>query len=193
MLYLDINEEKTLTFEVEINGVGCEDIRGSVRFIYDNVEYGFPVKIESNKITSVIKPLKELCPSVKNGSIIAARLELNTEQNFFIPWEGEIKIQAPISVEAKLTEEDSNEKSLTIKANIIENKQNTKNKKQKSKWTRERLKNITEKEILAYMTRKGTRNKMVQEVILNEARSKAKSNDNFKVFVEVVKALKKPR
>ena len=99
MLYLDINEEKTLAFEVEINGVGCDEMFGVVRFMYEDIEYGFPATIEEGKITAILKPLKEIFPDIKNGTVVQARLDINTETYYFSPWQGEIKVQAPISVE----------------------------------------------------------------------------------------------
>lgn len=60
-------------------------------------------------------------------------------------------------------------------------------------WTKEKLLNITEDQIIQYMERRGTKTKMIQEVILNKARAAAGSDDNFKIFKEVVKALKKPK
>ena len=119
MLILDINLEKTLVFEIEINGVGCDEMSGSVRFLYEGIEYGFPASIEEGKITSVIKPLKEVFPNIRNGTVVNAKLELNTETYYFIPWEDDIKVQAPVSVEAKIVDDvgvkSSSGPSVTVK------------------------------------------------------------------------------
>jgi len=197
MLYLNSNEEKTLTFEVDINGVGCEDLCGSVRFLYEDVEYGFPISIDSNTITSVIKPLDNLIENMKNGTIIPARLELNTKDYFFSPWQGEIKVQSPVKVEAKLQEEA--EDSVTIKARVVESRKPSKeqviSERKETKKTRlkQALKNMTEEDIYSYMSRAGTKNKQIQEIVLTEARNKAESRDILKVFKNVVNALKKPK
>jgi len=45
MLTIDAKEKKLLTFQVEIDGIGCEDLTGFVRFMYEGLEYGFPVDI----------------------------------------------------------------------------------------------------------------------------------------------------
>jgi hypothetical protein len=162
-------------------------------------------------------------------------LELFTDRHYFKPWEGEIKVGAPMGIKAQLSGESNNTPRVTTrlvsresKEKQAEDKAVTKediqsmifdtlkqltskssnsiiNESQKSapkpkkkmvsegNWTKEKLMNITEEEIVDYIARKGTRNKMVQEVILNEARAKAGSSENYKVFKEVVKALKKPK
>jgi hypothetical protein len=245
MLYLNANEEKRMVFEVDIRGVEANELNGYVRFNLYGVEIGFPVEIEHKKITALVPPLVEVVErEIEDGTVIEGKLELFTDRHYFKPWEGEIKIGAPMGIKAKLSGENTGpkistklvsreisepvlEKEERISSEItkediqsmifntlkglMKGKENTlestllsekttlsKPKRsqiseQKKRWTKEKLKNITEEEIIAYMNRKGTKNKMVQEVILNEARSKAKSSDNFKVFVEVVKALKKPR
>lgn len=201
MLYLDINEEKTLTFEVEINGVGCDEMCGSVRFQYEDMEYGFPVVIDESKITTVIKPLNKLFPNIKNGTVFEARLDLNTETYYFSPWQDEITVQAPVSVEAKLS--GPSVKPVGVKAKVIVNEEKaikTPTKQPKKvitesnpdKWSKEKLKNITEKQIFEFMERAGTKNKKIQKVIFESAQANAKSADNFAIFTNVVKALKKP-
>lgn len=198
MLYLSFNEEKTLTFEVDINGVGCEDLNGSVRFIHENVEYGFPVTVGDNKITSTIKPLDKIIDNIKNGTVLPARLELNTKDYFFSPWQGEIKIQTPVAIEAVL-HEDKEEVGIAIKAKVVASKRSssrnivTERKVNKKEQLKEMLKNLTEKDIYEYMTRAGTKDKKIQEIVLESARKQAESGDLLKVFTEVVKALKKPK
>jgi len=121
MLYLNSNEEKILTFEVDINGVGCDDLCGSVRFIHEGVEYGFPIEVENNQITSIIKPLDSLIDNIKNGTILPTRLEMNSKEYFFSPWHGEFKVQSPVTVEAQLKEDDK-EIGVSVKAKVVESK-----------------------------------------------------------------------
>ena len=203
MLYLDINEEKTLTFEVEISGVGCDEMCGSVRFQHEDVEYGFPVVIDESKITSVIKPLKQLFPDIKNGTVFEARLDLNTETYYFSPWQDEITVQAPVSVEAKLSG-GPDPKPVGVKAKVInEKKKLTKTPRPPKKviterridkgWSKDKLKNITKEQIFKFMDRAGTKNKKVQTVIYESAQANAKSADEYTIFKSVVKALKKPK
>lgn len=209
MLYLDINEEKTLAFEVEINGVGCDEICGKVRLEYNDVEYGFPAVIEEGKITTVIMPLKELFPDIKNGTTLNAKLELNTDKYYFSPWQGQIKVQAPVSVEAKIIEDKNEQKEkMAIKASIVseekkvplvEKKLKPVSKKKTIKetvnntkgWSKEKLKNITEEDMIEYMKRAGTSNPRIQELLLQEARNNVKKKGNLEVFKYIVRTLKK--
>ena len=199
MLILDINLEKTLAFDIEINGVVSEEMSGSVRFIYEGIEYGFPASIEEGKITSVIKPLKQIFPNIKNGTVVNAKLELNTETYYFVPWEGNIKIQAPVSVEAKIIEDGGGVRrpSVTVKAKSInERKKVVKENKKDDTWTKQKLQNITEKDIINYMKRSGTKNETIQQIVLNEATSSALEKGykgNVGILREVVRALKKPK
>ena len=154
--------------------------------------------IDSNQITSVIKPLKELFPKMKNGTTFDARLDLNTESYYFSPWQDEITVQAPVSVEAKL-EGGTAKKSVGVTAKVISEKKVTQpspKKKitavQEDKWTRDKIKNITKEEIFKFMERAGTKNKKIQKVIYESAQANAKSADEYTIFTNVVKALKKP-
>jgi len=207
MLYLDINEEKTLAFEVEINGVGCDEMFGVVRFMYEDIEYGFPAIIEEGKITAVLKPLKEIFPNIKNGTVVQARLDINTETYYFSPWQGEIKVQAPISVEAKLAEEEKDPKPFGVKAKVIVSekeekvtksprppkKQVIKEIQNKKGWSKDKLKNITEEQMIEYMERSGTRNPQIQQLLLHEARNNIQKGGQLEVFKYIVKTLKKPK
>lgn len=203
MLTINPNEEKTINFVVEINGVDCQEMTGHVRFSYGDVEYGFPVEFHGDEITATIKPLNEIFDGhLKNGMTLAARLDLAAPEHnyYFNPWADEIEVKMPVSVEAKIMH-DNGEKVTgpSIKAKVMTEQRidkKTKTEGKKGGWTKQKLMNITEKEIVNYMHRAGTKNKMVQEIILNEARTKvaeAGKKGNLAVLQEVRKALKKPR
>lgn len=244
MLYINANEEKRMIFEVDVHGIDSKELHGFVRFNLYGYEVGFPAEIEHKKITALIPPLLEVIEKeIEDGTVIEGKLELFTDRHYFKPWEGEIKVGAPMGVKAKLTGESSGPKiktrlvnkesveepkvlteegsvtkedirsiifdtlkNLTSKKNLTESDKKGSKKLQKRrselkessvpsnpKWTQENLRNITEDQIISYMERKGTKNQMVQEVILNKARTAAGSDDNFKIFREVVKTLRKPR
>ena len=176
---------------------------------------------------------------IEDGSVIEARLDLHTDRHYFMPWEGEIKVGAPMQIKAQLelSEEDKHHPGIKTKLLTAESHSPPKSKEQKEtklneedmmkkiisevvkqlgkgevetlkerkvespkKETKEvkkaklqeSLKNITEEDIYTYMTRAGTKNPRIQEIVLDEARKKAESGDLLKVFKEVVKALKKP-
>ena len=117
MLYLDATEHKRLTFETEINGVGCEDLDGFVRFMYEGIEYGFPAEIEPGVITAIIIPLEEIFPTIKSGTIVEARLDVYTDKNIFSPWQDEIEITSPMVVEASLASEGGS--GVSVKASVV--------------------------------------------------------------------------
>ena len=109
MLYLNPTKEKVLTFEVELSGASSSEINGFVRFfISEEVQLGFPVVVGENQIQAVIAPLKSLVKkAVKNGTVFEAQLDLYTEdQDYFSPWKGEIEVKMPVTIEAKITDED---------------------------------------------------------------------------------------
>lgn len=204
MLTINPNEEKTINFVVEINGVGCEEMTGHVRFSYGDVEYGFPVEFHGDEITATIKPLNEIFDGkLKNGMTLAARLDLASANHnyYFNPWADEIEVKMPVSVEAKIMDDNGGTSTgPSVKAKVVTERKEKVTKPQKvlqeAGWTKKKLMSITEKEIVNYMNRAGTKNKMIQEIILNEARTKAAEagqKGNLAVLREVVKALKKPK
>lgn len=118
MLYLNANEEKRLVFEVEIHGVETKDLHGAVRFLLHGVEYGFPADIESKKIMVLIPPLTEVVgKDIEDGTVMEAKLELFTERSYFRPWEGDIKLGAPMQIKATL--ENENKSKFGIKTKLV--------------------------------------------------------------------------
>jgi len=207
MLYLNPNKEKILTFEVELSGATSEEVNGFVRFfITDNAQLGFPVVVSNGKIRAVITPLKELVKkSIKNGTIFEAQLDLyTTNEDYFSPWKGEIEIKMPVMIEANLTQEDDIKpsKSFEAKAKVIKEEESPKKvtdsgikeevfSEQEDTWTKDKLKNITEEQMREYIAKNGSKNQTIQDIILSEAVKASGSCDNYKIFVEIVKALSK--
>jgi len=107
MLYIKADEPRTLTFEVDIRGVGQGELKGYVRLFINDAEHGFPVSIDQGVITADIPPLTEIIrlKTMDDGDVIEARLDLMTEQHIFTPWEGEVKVSVPMGIKAKLSNE----------------------------------------------------------------------------------------
>jgi len=107
MLYIKADEPRTLTFEVDIRGVGQGELKGYVRLNINDAEHGFPVSIDDGMITADIPPLTEVVrlKTIEDGDVIEAKLELMTDQHIFTPWEGEVKISVPMGIKAKLSNE----------------------------------------------------------------------------------------
>jgi hypothetical protein len=203
MLYLDATEHKRLTFETEINGVGCEDLDGFVRFMYEGIEYGFPADIETGIITAVITPLKDIFPTIKSGTIVEARLDVYTDKNIFSPWQDEIEITSPMVVEASLATEKGSGPSVKAKVvkeggtrgrkpkrkPITEIKEVTRTAKKKV--TKEMLNNITEEQVYKLMERLGTTSPKIKEILYNQASSQSKSGKPADVLKEIIKIMGK--
>jgi hypothetical protein len=202
MLYLNPDEEKTIHFVVEINGVSNDDMNGYVRFALDEVEYGFPVRFEGDEVVATIPPLNDIFErKLKNGMVLEARLDLAApDQNYYFkPWEDDITVKMPISVEAKVIEDGGGVRrpSVSVKAKpISERKKAVKEAKKGGRWDKRKLENLTENDIINYMKRAGTRNETVQQIVLNEATASAVEKGykgKVGVLREVVRALKKPK
>ena len=202
MLTINPNEEKTINFVVEVNGVGCEEMNGFVRFIFEDIEYGFPVSFHGDEISATIKPLNDLFEGrLKNGTILEARLDLAAPEHnyYFNPWADEIQIKMPVSVEARVIENGSGGKkpSVSVRAKpISERKRVAPRRVDKKELAKQKLKNLSEKDIIQYMKRAGTKNETIQQIVLNEATASAAEKGykgNVGILREVVRALKKPK
>lgn len=200
MLTLDATAEKLLTFQVEIDGVGCDELGGFVRFMHEGIEYGFPAIIESDRITTVISPLSEIFPTLKSGTIVNARLDIIAEDRIFTPWEDEMKISKPVTITAELAGSGGSKRGVSIKARVSESKKSPRLPKEKSKQQlfeekksvlKQSLKNVSEEDIYRYMDKAGTRTKHIQDLVYEQASSNAKNN--FEVLKNVVKLLKKKK
>lgn len=116
MLDINSNEEKKMVFEVDIHGVEEDELFGSVKFLINGVEYGFPADIDENRIETIVPPLsKAVGWEIEEGTVVDARLDLHTNEHFFTPWTGKIKITAPRKVAAKLEGEDFMSTKPTVK------------------------------------------------------------------------------
>jgi hypothetical protein len=221
MLYLNPNKEKVLTFEVELSGASSSEVNGFVRFfISEEVQLGFPVVVGDKQIQSVIAPLKSLVKkTVKNGTVFEAQLDLYTEeQDYFSPWKGEIEVKMPVTIEAKIVDDDrsqvsenkrtgikvksvseSSEKTKLKKEQIVEEKLNryrnikTTNVRKKRPTNDDLKKHVNEEFIYKYMAKVGSKNKRIQEIIYEQATNAAASGDQYKILKEVVKILGKKK
>jgi len=255
MLFIKSNEEKKLVFEVDIHGCDSDNLQGFVRFEMYGAEYGFPVEVDDRKITAVIPPLKNVVEKdIEDGTVINARLDMITERHYFMPWEGEVKIGAPMDIKAKIKEEKTSGPSVSSRlmtsASVKEEKAIAPSKTkteglqeddrilrlekivaslaktmkgggvrrhvqeaiqpepepvpvkkprkeviaERKYLMKEKLKNVTEKDIINYMERAGTKNETVQQIVLNEATaaaSEAGIKGNIGILKYVIKALKK--
>lgn len=107
---LKINESKTFEFEMDTNGCSWKDLQGHFRLVFENVEYGFPVKIEEGVVKVDIPVFENILHEGVMSSLqdlkeisVDARLDLIANNEAYInPWSGKIDIEIPVSI--KLTE-----------------------------------------------------------------------------------------
>jgi hypothetical protein len=106
---IKLNESKTLEFNVDTKGCSPEDLKGHLRFTFEGIEYGFPAifeegiirveipafqKILSNRLTESISSHKEVT--------VKARMDIVANNEAYVsPWNGEIDIEIPVSIQVK--------------------------------------------------------------------------------------------
>lgn len=106
---IKLNEPKTLEFNIDTKGCEEKELKGFLRFSFEDVEYGFPVIFESGIIKVKIPAFqtlvsKHLIESIANHREITvnARLDIIANEDTFVtPWENEIDIEVPIDIQVK--------------------------------------------------------------------------------------------
>lgn len=103
MLKLNVNEEKQLTFEVQIGGVNYDQVTSHLRIVIGEVEYGFPARVGSESITVDLPPLNKIIGTkLKEGEEVEVKLEMIADGYYLTPWQDTLKISNPLVIEAKI-------------------------------------------------------------------------------------------
>lgn len=118
---IKLDKEKFLEFEMDASGVSEEDLKGYLRFVFEEIEYGFPVKIKDNKISVNIPPLQNVINNQVKESIskhseivVKGRLDIIANENSYVcPWKGDVEIEIPVAV--RLSEKNEKKESKMIK------------------------------------------------------------------------------
>ena len=104
MINLNINEKKSLQFDVSVSGIEMKDLQGSMKIVMDKVQYGFPITIMDDKITVEIPALSSfLKDEVLNEKNIEAKLEIIANDTYMVPWKDQITLESPMKIEAALS------------------------------------------------------------------------------------------
>lgn len=107
MLKLNTDEKRNLQFEVNIQGINYDELSGSLKFIIEDVHYGFPVKILSDNISVEVPPLDDVVKKgMKDGDIIECKLDIYGNGFFLNPWQGKFQLKTPVKMEAKIRYSD---------------------------------------------------------------------------------------
>jgi len=102
---LKINESKVLEFNTVIEGGNADDLSAKLRITIDEMEYGFPVKVDGKKIQVKIPPLREYVKEDKLKTKNAkARLDIVAKGKVFTPWKDNLEIEIPLEVKAEMTD-----------------------------------------------------------------------------------------
>lgn len=185
MIEITNTQEKNITFEAAISGINSQDLNGYFRIIVDGVEYGFKAKISENIIEVSIPRLKTITHrQLRESETLQAKLDVYGNGYYSTPWEGEIKIKNEVMVEAKIVE-NKNKKdkpSISIKesSNVNKVKSTPKIKEAKKKNVV-----ITKEHLYKFMEKKGTKDKKIQDIILETCTNKVGDTDLKVLFTEL--------
>lgn len=101
MIQIKSNEEKTLLFDVMVEGIDSKLLSFKFRLNVNGVEYGFPSVIEDEKIKVSIPILENILPEGTSG-IFRGKLEGIGDGKYFLsPWEDSVEIKIEPKVIAK--------------------------------------------------------------------------------------------
>ncbi len=107
MLKLNTEENRSLSFDVNIHNIDYKQLEGSFKLDLDGIQVGVPVKIIEDNITVEIPPLSEHIKTLKHGEVVNGILEVFGNGFYLKPWEGEFQLTSPVKVEAKVYEPDA--------------------------------------------------------------------------------------
>ncbi len=103
LIKVDINRGKLVRFDLDIRGIERELLNGKLVIEVNGVEYGFPAVIVGNKAEVKIPCLFDVIYNIETyKTYMKAYLVLFGEYNYYIPWEGKLKVLTPKKVKARL-------------------------------------------------------------------------------------------
>ena len=106
---IKLTESKKLEFNMDTVGCSWEDLKGHLRFTFENVEYGFPAEIKDGKLVVNVPPFQSVISEGLNESIsknkqviVKGRLDVIANENSYVmPWSGDVEIEVPVAVRVK--------------------------------------------------------------------------------------------
>ena len=103
LIKVDINRGKLVKFELDIRGLDRNLLNGKLMIEVNGIEYGFPAVVMRNTVEVKIPCLFDVIYNIETyKTYIKAYLVLFSEFQYFVPWEGKLKVLTPKSVTAKL-------------------------------------------------------------------------------------------
>jgi len=106
---IKLNESKRLEFDIDTIGCSWDNLKGHLRFVFENIEYGFPVDFQDGKLVANLTPFENVISEKLNESIFenkeinaSARLDIIANgNNYIVPWSDEVTVEVPVSVRIK--------------------------------------------------------------------------------------------
>ena len=186
MIEIGNNKEKDIIFEIQLSGITPQDLTSYFRMDIDGIEYGFKGEITENSISVFVPSLKSIIHrTLREGEKIESKLEVFGNEHYSLAWNDKVVIKNSIMVEAKVVE---NKNSIHGQKPQIKAKVFSEDKKV-AKEGRNPLKEvpvkITKEHLLRLMEKMGTKDKKIQEIILEKCIDKVGNKDAKKLFVEI--------
>jgi hypothetical protein len=201
MIEIHNNKEKTIVFEVQLSGITSKELSGHFRMIVDGIEYGFPAEISESSISVDVPSLKSIIHRpLRDGEKFKAKLELVGNENYMKPWDDNVIVKSAVMVEAKVVEGKHMVKKPSVR--ILPEKKETLIKKkkpvikEKAQIIQEpviqkiKSEDVKREHLFMFMTKNGTTNKRIQEVILQKCIDRVGEDDNKLLFKELYKYYK---
>lgn len=144
MLNFELNKEKELSFELDIEGIDSNEIEPYFRIFNENINFGFKGKFENGNISFNIPPLNELFKNNLKESYPAKLEIIGAKKYYFLPWQDDIFIKKEPSISNISLKENKEEEKTKISITSI--KENNKIKKKKIEEKRKEEKEENKKE-----------------------------------------------
>jgi hypothetical protein len=94
---LNIAEEKTIKFDISINGTDASELSCRLVIAFNNIEYSFPSVISNEYIATKIPSLIHIINNIKNSDILTCRLEVYKDGFYSSPWQGDFNAEVPMN------------------------------------------------------------------------------------------------
>ncbi len=200
MLEINITEEREIDFSMELGGISPNQLEGHLNILIDGIEYGIPVSFSESGMLVSIPPLKSFVKrDLREGELFKVRLDVFGDNHYLNPWNDEFKIKNPVRMEAKIKEPDEGVEEPKISLTLTEVKENIKEdliiepekKQSRFKNVGDFKKNLSKEDVFNWLSKRGTADKEIQELIYEQAVAQAESAEPYKVLLELTKVIKK--
>jgi hypothetical protein len=118
MLKVDINQEKQITFEVQIGGTQYDQMESYFNISVNGIGYSFPAKVKRDTITVDLPPLNTIIGAkLHEGHEADVKLEVIANGHYIVAWKDRATFLDPFIIEAKIKD---GEITPTLKTRIID-------------------------------------------------------------------------